>query len=550
MNIMVHLSLVDWSIILVYFVFIFLIGYAVKTRSRGQNDFFLAGRKNSAWIAGIAFISANLGALELLGMTGQSYQYGLLTAHYYLIGAIPAMIFLAVFMMPFYYSKKIVSVPSYLKFRFNGTTRTFNAAVFCILTILMSGINMYAMALVLNVFLGWSFASSMLVSSFAIAIYVGLGGLNAAIYSEIMQFFLIWFGLFLACILGVVHAGGWSHVIHQVPQNYMSLWRNMGSASHNPMMINWFGLAMGLGFVLSMGYWTTDFLVIQRAFSAKDLRSARLTPIIGSFFKMALPIIIVISAFCVISLQHMHVIPHMSSPDDALLYLLKAEYPHGLLGLGVTALLAGFMSGQAGNVSAFNTVFIYDLYKPYLVKHASDKHYLTMGRVMTLIGIILSVGSAYLAIHMGTIMNYMQALFAVVNAPLFAVILLGMFWKRINGPGGCAGLLVGTILSAIALVAQKGGYLPGGYIALTQHPGPVAINFWLALWSWFITSLITIAFSLMSAPQSPAELGGLVYKRGSDISRQEDLRQPYHRRVGFWACAALLVFLVINVYFW
>ena len=550
MSVIVHLNLVDWLIVFIYFLFIFLIGYSVKLKTANDSDFFLAGRKNSSWVAGIAFISANLGALELLGMTGQSYAYGMLTAHYYLIGAIPAMLFLAVFMMPFYYSKKIVSVPAYLKARFNHASRTFNASVFCVMTILMSGINMYAMALVLNVFLGWSFASSIWVSSGAIALYVGLGGLNAAIYSEIMQFFLIWFGLFLASILGIIHIGGWHQVLSYVPAHNLSLWRNMGSASSNSMMVNWFGLAMGLGFVLSMGYWTTDFLVIQRAFSAKDLRSARMAPIIGSFFKMALPIIIVTAAFCVLALHKMHLIPHMNSPDEALLYLIKTEYPHGLLGLGVTALLAGFMSGQAGNVSAFNTVFVYDLYKPYFVKHASDNHYLQMGRVMTLVGILLSISATYLAMHMGTIMSYMQALFAVVNAPLFAVILLGMFWPRINGAGGFCGLVLGTLISSGLLILHKLHAVAGSTIAFSQHPSPIAVDFWLALWAWLLTTLITIGVSLLTTAQPMHQLAGIVYRRAKDINRSYGSGVRIYQRVGFWATVSCIVFLVINIYFW
>ena len=552
MQVMIHLNLVDWLIILVYFFFIFAIGYSVKQKTVSGTDFFLAGRKNSSWIAGIAFISANLGALELLGMTGQSYQYGILTAHHYLIGAIPAMLFLAIFMMPFYYSKKIVSVPSYLKFRFNESARTFNAIIFAILTILMAGINMYAMALVLQVFLGWSIHSSIWVSSLAIALYVSFGGLNAAIYSEIMQFFLIWFGLLLAVILGVIHIGGWHQVMSHIPHSYLHLWANMGHANQNPMMINWFGLAMGLGFVLSMGYWTTDFLVIQRAFSAKDLRSAQMAPIIGSFFKMALPIIIILSAFCVISLHHMHAIPNMASPDQALLYLIKTEYPHGLLGLGVTALLAGFMSGQAGNVSAFNTVFIYDLYKPHIYKNGTDRHYLFMGRVVTIIGILLSIASTYIAMHMETIMSYMQALFAVVNAPLFAVILLGMFFSRITGKGGYWGLLLGTTISAVALVTQKLGILPARYIAMTQHPSPIAIDFWLALWAWFLTTLITIAISMFSRAQPLTQLQGLVYGiAGGEIEKPlAQKSQKFYQRTSFWAWTSLVIFFVINIYFW
>lgn len=547
MHSITHLNFVDWSIIAIYFMFVLGIGVFVKEGTKNTKDFFLAGRRNSSWIAGLAFLSANMGALELLGMAGQSYQYGILTAHFYLIGAIPAMLFLAIFMMPFYYSKKILSVPGYLKLRYNEATRTLNAFAFAIMTLLMSGINMYAMALVLHVFVGWNFNASILVSSLTVACYVGLGGLTSAIFSEVLQFFLIWFGLFLAVILGLIHVGGWHEVTARLPSAYSHLWANTAHASQNAMGIDWIGIAMGLGFVLSFGYWTTDFLVIQRAFSAKDLRSAQMAPVIASFFKMALPVIVVVSGLIALMLVRTHKIDAIGTPDDALLYVLNAEYPHGLLGLGVTALLAGFMSGQAGNISAFNTVFTYDLYKSHVVKDASDHHYLVVGRIMTVVGIIISVVTAYWAMGMPSIMSYMQALFSIVNAPLFGVILLGMFWKRINGVGAFWGLLCGMSVAAVMFLTVKFNVLPVKDFAFNAHASPMAADFWRAIWAWSITIVITVVLSLLTRRPDHAHLDNLAF---GAVPKTLQPAVEWFRRPAVWATISLVGLILLNVWFW
>lgn len=542
-----HLQIIDWIIIIIYFAFVLGIGFYVKRSTKTSEDFFLAGRRNSTWIAGLAFLSANMGALELLGMAGQSYQYGVLTAHFYLIGAIPAMLFLGLYMMPFYYSSRIHSIPSYLHLRFNGATRTLNAIAFAIMTLLMAGINLYAMALVLHIFLGWNMNASMWISSLTIAVYVGLGGLTSAIFSEILQFFLIWAGLLLAVILGLIDVGGWSEIKARIPEGFTHLWATTGSANQNPMMIDWLGISMGLGFVLAFGYWTTDFLVIQRAFSARDMRSAQLSPILASFFKMALPFVVITAGLVILALVNKQQMAPLTRPDDALLLLIDRFYPPGLLGLGVTALLAGFMSGQAGNISAFNTVFTYDIYKAHLHKKANDQHYIWVGRLVTIIGILLSVVTAYWAMSMPSIMEYMQALFSIVNAPLFATILLGMFWKRINGTGAFWGLLAGMLTSATMFLLQKFNIISAASFTISAVASPMAADFWRAIWAWVITFILTIVISIITKPLPEEKLSGLVYGL-TPIAKHNEL--VWYQKPVVWASISFLILILLNIIFW
>lgn len=542
-----HLGIIDWLIIIIYFVFVLGIGFHLKKQIKSCTDFFLAGRKNSAWLAGLAFLSANMGALELLGMSGQSYKYGVLTAHFYLIGAVPAMLFLGIFMMPFYYSSRIHSVPGYLELRFNEKTRTLNAIGFAVMTLLVSGINLYAMALVLNAFVGWNMHICMWVSSLTIGCYIVLGGLGSAIYSEVLQFFLIWFGLLLAVFMGIIDFGSIAAIKAHIASSYLHLWKNTATATANPMLINWFGIVAGLGFVLGFGYWTTDFLVVQRTFSARDLRSAQMTPMIAAFFKMALPFIVIGAGLVALALVSSNQIPPLKKPDDALLVLLHHYYPTGLLGLGVTALLAGFMSGQAGNVSAFNTVFTYDLYRHYIVKNASDKHYVTVGKIVTILGILLSILTAYWAMSMPSIMEYMQALFTIVNAPLFATILLGMFWKRINGAGAFWGLLTGMVTSATLFLLVRYKLLSAAVVAFDPNASPMAVNFWRAIWVWIITFGLTIIISYFSSPPQAENLTGLVCTKKMFPSYKN---LPLHKRPAFWASIALIILIALNIIYW
>src|SRR6202040_1687331 len=452
---MVHLSSVDLVIIVFYFALVLAIGFYLKGQAKTSEDYFMAGREMTAWIAGLSFLSANLGSLELMGWAAASYQYGILAAHWYWIGAIPAMLFLGIVMMPFYYISKTHSVPGYLQLRYGPAASGLSAISFALMTILMSGVNMYAMAVVMKVVLGWNIHFSIWVSSLTVGIYVASGGLFSAIFNEVLQFFLIWFGALLIPILGLIEAGGWKGLVARIhnnfpDQDFTHAWSTLGRFQDNPMGMHWTGIVFGLGAVISMGYWTTDFLVVQRVLSAKDIRSAKMAPIIGSFFKMAVPLIVILPGLLGLALLPMHLYPASNLPAGQFSYnevlpLMLARYcGPGLLGLGITALVAGFMAGMAGNVSAFATVWTYDIYRLYLHKTAPDHHYVSMGRWCTMIGLIISIGTAYLAMGFASIMDYVQALFSFFIAPLFGPVLIGMMWNRATPLGGFLGLLAGT----------------------------------------------------------------------------------------------------------
>jgi len=550
----IGLSLIDWLIVAVYFAFVLGVGYYLKRYTKSDDDFFLAGRKNSSWVAGLAFLSANMGALELLGMTGNTFKYGMYVAHFYWIGAIPAMLFLAVYMMPFYYSSKIKSVPGYLKLRFDEKTRVLNAISFAVMTLLVSGINLYAMALVMHTFLGWHWGVSMWASAITVAAYVTMSGLLSAIFTEIMQFFLIWFGLFLVVILGIVDIGSIHEIFARVPESFNTLWSTSADPTQNGMLVTWGGIVLGLGFVLSFGYWTTDFLVVQRAFSAKDLRSARMTPIIASFFKMALPFIVVIGGLIALVLSNdpqsgFHLLHDGGSVnyDSALPMLIARYYPTGLIGLGVTALLAGFMAGQAGNISAFNTVWTYDIYKSVIKKDASSEHLLWMGRVATIVGIIISVATAYWAKNMPTIMDYMQAIFSWVNAPLFATMLLGMFVKWITPSGAFWGLLIGMVSSFSMWLGVRTGWIAESAITMSNVASDMAANFWRAWWAWLICFGVTILVSIFTVKKPDSELVGLVKGLTEET---ETAKVKFYRKPEFYAIISAIVLIILNIIFW
>lgn len=548
------LSPVDWLILVVYFAFILWLGFYLKKFTKTQDDFFLAGRKNSAWVAGLAFLSANLGALELLGMAGNTFKYGMYVAHFYWIGAIPAMIFLGVYMMPFYYSSRIHSVPGYLRLRFDEKTRLLNAFAFAIMTLLVSGINLYAMALVLHTFVGWNWDVSMWVSALAVAAYITMSGLLSAIFTEIIQFFLIWFGLFLVAILGIVEIGGVDQIFARIPPSFATLWSTAGDATQNGMVVTWAGIVLGLGFVLSFGYWTTDFLVVQRAFSAKDLRAARMTPIIASFFKMAVPFLVIITGLVawILANDPKSGFALLSDGgqvnyDSALPLLIQRYYPTGLMGLGITALLAAFMAGQAGNVSAFNTVWTYDIYRALINPKASDELLLWMGRITTIIGIILSVGTAYWAKSFPSIMDYMQAIFSWVNAPLFATMLLGMFVVWITPNGAFWGLLAGMGSSFSLFLAVKYQWIDPTVLTLSPVASDMAANFWRAWWAWLICFVVTIAVSLFTRKKPKGELVGLVKGLTEENAMQSG---PFFKTPEFYGLISIVVLILLNIYFW
>src|SRR2546425_11181633 len=555
---MISLHLPDLAIIIIYFAMVLGIGFYLKRYTKSGEDFFLAGRKMTAWVAGLAFLSANLGALELMGWAGSAYQYGILAAHWYWIGAIPAMIFLGLVMMPFYYISKTHSVPGYLQLRYGEATRALSAFSFAFMTVLMSGINMFAMALVMKSVLGWDMNFSIFVSSLTVAVYVALGGLLSAIFNEVLQFFLIWLGALLIPILGLIEAGGWHGLVNRIHQNFAGqdfthLWRTMGSFADNPMGIHWTGIVLGLGFVQSFGYWTTDFLVVQRVIAAKDIRAAKLAPIIGSYFKMAVPLIVILPGLLGLAVLPFHLVPESAvgpgqhSYNEVLPLMLARYCGPGLLGLGITALIAGFMSGMAGNVSAFATVWTYDIYRALMNKNATDAHYVSIGRWCTLLGVLVSIGTAYLVMQFLSIMDYVQALFSFFIAPLFGTVLLGMLWRRATPAGGFWGLLAGT-LSSIGMWLW-GKLDPGALsiIALSSNAAGMAENMYRALWSWLVCVVVTVMVSYMTKPKPDVELSGLVYGVTA-IPREDEV--PIYQRPVFWAAVVGVVFVILNIIFW
>jgi SSS family solute:Na+ symporter len=549
---------VDFVIIVIYFAMVLGIGFYLKKYTKTGEDFFLAGREMTAWVAGLSFVSANLGTLELMGWAGAAYQYGILATHWYWTGAIPAMVLLGIVMMPFYYISKTHSVPGYLQLRFGEPTSALSAISFAFMTILMSGVNMFSMALVMKIMLGWNIHFSIWMSSLTVGIYVALGGLFSAIFNEVVQFFLIWFGALLIPILGLIEAGGWSGMVARIQanfpgQDFTHLWRSMGHFSDNPMGIHWTGIVLGLTIPISMGYWTTDFLVVQRVLAAKDLRAAKLAPIIGSFFKMAVPFIVILPGLLALALLPFKLVPEsavqpgLHSYNEVLPLMLARYCGPSLLGLGITALLAGFMSGMAGNVSAFATVWTYDLYRPFVRKNATDAHYVAMGRWCTMIGLLMSIGAAYVVMHFASIMDYVQALFSFFIAPLFGTVLLGMLWKRVTGQGSFWGLLAGT-LSSISMFAFVELYPEKkALVTLSNLTKPLAENMFRALWSWLICVVVTVVVSYMTTPKPDQNYEGLVY--GATAVPSEGHLPLIHRPI-FWGIVVLAVFLILQWIFW
>ncbi len=555
-----ELSWLDLFIIIFYFIFIIGVGWYLKKFTKTGEDFFLAGRECGSWMSGLAFLAANMGALELLGWSASAYQYGIIATHWYWVGAIPAMLFLALFMMPFYYVSKAHSVPGFLQLRYNEATRLLSGISFAVMTLLACGISMYSMGLVLATMLGWDFTTCVLISAGTVAVYVTFAGLTSAIFNEIIQFFLIWFGVLLIPILGLIEVGGWDNLVQLVSQrvaemgksgDYVHLWSSMGSYQDNPMGLHWLGIVLGLGWVISFGYWTTDFLVVQRVFAAKDMRSAKMAPVIASYFKMAIPFIVILPG-----LLGLAVLPELHPADSGVFdlhsynavlpLLIKRYFAPGLLGLGVTALLAGFMSGMAGNISAFATVWTYDIYRSVIKKNGTDRHYLTMGRISIVAGILVGIGTAYFVMQFASIMDYMQALFSFFIAPLFGTMLLGMFWKKATPWGGFWGLLAGTVASVSMFLLLKFNLIEGKLIAFSNQASDMAQNMWRAWWAWCIVVIVTVAVSYFTKPKPREMLKGLVYGE-TDI--EDERSYPLLMRPRFWAVIALVVFVILNIIF-
>ncbi len=602
----VNLSFIDWLIMLVYFAFVLGIGFALKRYMRTSNDFFLAGRSIPAWVCGLAFISANLGAQEVIGMGASGAKYGIVTSHFYWIGAIPAMVFVGVFMMPFYYGSKARSVPEYLRMRFDEKTRAVNAFSFAIMTVFSSGISMYAMALLIQT-LGllhgiipdaYIFHVSVLLSAVIVLGYIFLGGLTSAIYNEVLQFFLIVAGFGPLVWIGLKNVGGWEGIKRTLPVTMTRSWHGMEHASTNSLGVEWVGLAMGLGFVLSFGYWCTDFLVVQRAMAADSEENARRVPLIAAIPKMFFPFLVILPGLIAVTVtSHMaapkvpsaqHAVsvsesrqalpegparPHGLIPiktdalsgkpvidsdgnpvynyDLAIPVMLLHFFPTGILGLGLTALLASFMSGMAGNVTAFNTVWTYDIYQAYINKRGTDQHYLWMGRMATIGGVLLSIGAAYAVTSFNNIMDALQLIFSLVNAPLFATFLLGMFWKRTTGHGAFTGLIAGTSAALVhhGLTLPDGALtgLHGGWIRVVHYyPSDMAQNFWTAIFAFSVNLIVTVLVSLVTKPRKEAELVGLVYSLTP---------KPVEEHLSWWqkpatlGIAVLAMLIVLNLIF-
>ncbi|HLI98054.1 MAG TPA: sodium:solute symporter family protein, partial [Candidatus Baltobacteraceae bacterium] len=552
-------------------------------------EFFLAGRSLPVWITALAFISANLGAQEVIGMGASGAKYGIATAHFYWIGAIPAMVFIGVFMMPFYYGSRARSVPEYLKMRFDEKTRTFNACAFAIMTIFSSGISMYAMAQLLqtlhvfddlfgalHVPVHFTFDFSVVISAVIVLLYILAGGLRSAVYNEVLQFCLIVAGFFPLVFLGLKNLGGWNGLMRALPHAYTHAWAGMGNPRANLLGVDAFSLVMGLGFVLSFGYWCTDYLVVQRAMAADSMRDARLTPVLAAVPKMLFPFLVILPGIIAVALtpgafgdpSSVHglipvqigangqpVLNNAGQPvydyNLAVPMMLLHYFPSGILGLGITALLASFMSGMAGNVTAFNTVWTYDIYQSHINSNASDAHYLQVGRLATVFGIAASVLAAYMAAQFNNIMDVLQLVFAFVNAPLFATFLLGMFWKRTSGHGAFTGLIAGTVAAAIhqglTLPAGAGVGIKGGWIAvLHTYPSEMAQNFYTAIFAWCTCFAVTVIVSLLTKPREQRDLVGLVF---SLTQRQSEEGVRWYARPAIIGAAVLACCIVLNVVF-
>ena len=546
----------DYLIILIYFCFVVTVGFLVKKKIKSSNDFLSSGKNIALWITSLAFISANLGAQEVLGMVASGAKYGIMTVHFYWVGAIFAMVFLAVFMMPFYYGSKARSVPDYLSMRFDEKTRALNAVSFAVMTVFSSGISLYALAKLLEIALHWDFTVSIWLAAGIVMVYTFLGGLTSAVYNEVLQFFLIVLGLSPLVIVALHDAGGWTTIKTNLAPQLTHAWKYMGTADANPMGLNFMSLIFGLGFVMSFGYWCTDFLVVQRAMIARNMGDAQRTPVMAAIPKMLMPLIVVLPGVVAIALMQ----PALQSkgfqiPSTAngeldytmtLPSLIAHYYPSGMLGVGVTALMASFMSGMAGNVTAFNSVFTYDIYQSYFVKNKPDNHYLWVGKFVTIAGILISVATAYIAKSFNNINDFLQLVFSFVNGPLFATFLLGMFWKRTTSDGAFWGLLAGTAAATLThgftIAEGKGGWIAPLY---TIRSG-MGQAFIVASVSWIANFVVTIVVSLFTKPKPDEALRGLVY---SLTNKPEYHEQKWYKRVAPLGILLIIITILLNIIF-
>ncbi|WP_433551287.1 sodium:solute symporter family protein [Micromonospora zamorensis] len=501
----------DYLILALYFVTVLGVGFAARRAIRTSVDFFLSGRSLPAWVTGLAFVSANLGALEIIGMAANGAQYGVMTLHYYWIGAVPAMVFLGIVMMPFYYGSKVRSVPEYLRLRFNRPTHLLNALSFAVAQVLIAGVNLYALALVMQALLGWPLWTAVVVGAAIVLAYITIGGLSGAIYNEVLQFFVILAGLIPVTVIGLVKVGGVNGLMDAVRDSKLGeaglhAWQDTGSTA-NPLGAQWIGIVFGLGFVLSFGYWTTNFAEVQRALSAKNMSAARRTPIIAAYPKLFIPLVTVIPGLvALVTVKGLGAESGDLQYNNAIPLLMRDLLPNGVLGVAVTGLLASFMAGMAANVSGFNTVFTYDIWQAYIRRDRSDEYYLRIGRWATVGAVVIGIGTAFIAAGFSNIMNYIQALFSVFNAPLFATFIIGMFWKRMTALAGFWSLLLGTLVSLSLYLLYKGGVI--------HFNSDLEESFWGAGLAFVTAVVVAAIITPLTAPKRDEELRGLVYGMG------------------------------------
>ena len=539
----------DYTILAIYFILVIAIGVLARRAIATSEDFLLSGRSLTAWITGIAFISANLGAIEILGMAANGAQYGLATVHFYWIGAVPAMVFLGLVMMPFYYGSRVRSVPEYLLRRFNPATHLWNALTFAVASVLSAGVNLYAMSLIIEVLLGWPTWVSVVVSAGFVLVYIFLGGLSGAIYNEVLQFFVIIAGLIPIVIIGLKAMGGWSGLMQKVTsqpgkENHFETWAGTAVGNWTNPLGDWIGIVMGLGFVLSFGYWTTNFAEVQRALSAKNLSAAERTPLIGAFPKIFIPFLTIVPGLIAVAL-----VPNIGQTEDlkynyAIPILMNEYLPNGTLGIALAGLLAAFMAGMAANVSSFNTVFTYDIWQDYIRKHRPDSYYLNVGRVVTVVGVLVGIGTAFIAAGFSNIMNYIQSLFSFFNAPVFATFIIAMFWRRTTPWAGFSGLVAGFLGAVIwqYLIGPNIAYFyPGG--DMSQDINAQMLNFYGAIVAFVADAVVTVVVTLFTKPKPVEQLAGLVW--GVPDPAAGDPHEGYVRR--WWESPKLLGFTALGL---
>ncbi|MGX6607615.1 sodium:solute symporter family protein [Micromonosporaceae bacterium Da 78-11] len=544
------LDLFDYLILAFYFITVLGIGFAARRAIKTSADFFLSGRSMPAWVTGLAFVSANLGALEIIGMAANGAQYGLMTLHYYWIGAVPAMVFLGIVMMPFYYGSKVRSVPEFLRLRFNNATHLFNAFSFAVAQVLIAGVNLYALALILQALLGWPLWLSIVIGAAIVLTYISIGGLSSAIYNEVLQFFVILAGLIPITVIGLVKVGGIDGLFEKVRESKLGdaalhTFSNTAT-SDNPLGANWIGIVFGLGFVLSFGYWTTNFAEVQRALSAKDMSAARRTPIIAAFPKLLIPVVTVIPGLIALV-----TVKGLGADEGDLVYnnsiplLMRDLLPNGVLGVAVTGLVASFMAGMAANVSGFNTVFTYDIWQAYVRKDRDDDYYLRVGRYATIGGVVIGIGTAFIAAGFSNIMNYIQALFSLFNAPLFATFIVGMFWKRTSPWAGFWSLFLGFLSSLVLYV----GYL----LDIFKFNSDLEESFWGAGTAFVVAVVVAVVVTLFTPSKPDEELRGLVYGMGGPNTSGEVImagEKVWWRNPVLLGGIAVALAVVLYIPFW